>query len=132
VRQVQLAKGAVRAGIELLLRARGLRAEAVDRVLIAGSFGFHLRTASLVHLGLLPAAFADRVSFVGNTSQSGGRAFLVNAPSRDAMAQVAARVRVLELANDPAFEATFIAALAFPEPHPAQAPQDRPVAVQGR
>jgi uncharacterized 2Fe-2S/4Fe-4S cluster protein (DUF4445 family) len=132
VRQVQLAKGAVRAGIELLLLARGLRAEAVDRVLIAGSFGFHLRTASLVHLGLLPAAFADRVSFVGNTSQSGGRAFLVNAPSRDAMAQVAARVRVLELANDPAFEATFIAALAFPEPHPAQAPQDRPVAVQGR
>ena len=99
---------------------------------IAGSFGFHLRTASMVHLGLLPAAFTDRVSFVGNTSQSGGRAFLVNAPSRDAMAQVAARVRVLELANDPAFEATFIAALAFPEPHPAQAPQDRPVAVQGR
>jgi uncharacterized 2Fe-2S/4Fe-4S cluster protein (DUF4445 family) len=116
VRQVQLAKGAVRAGIELLLRAEGLQAADVDQVLIAGSFGFHLRTLSLVNLGLLPDAFADKVAFVGNTSQSGGRAFLVNAPSRGAMAEVASRVRVLELANDPAFEKTFIAALAFPEP----------------
>jgi len=44
----------------------------------------------------------------------------VNAPSRRAMAEVAGRVRVLELANDPAFEQTFIAALAFPQLTPAQ------------
>src|SRR5271166_677361 len=54
VRQVQLAKAAVRAGIELLLRSHGLVAAQVDRVLIAGSGGDHLRTASLIHLGLLP------------------------------------------------------------------------------
>jgi uncharacterized 2Fe-2S/4Fe-4S cluster protein (DUF4445 family) len=114
VRQVQLAKGAVRAGIELLLRSEGLQAGDVERVLIAGSFGFHLRTRSLVNLGLLPEALADRVEFVGNTSQSGGRAFLVNAPSRWSMAEMAGRVRVLELSNDPAFEQTFISALAFP------------------
>jgi len=114
VRQVQLAKGAVRAGIDLLLRSQGLEPGAVDRVLIAGSFGYHLRAATLVNLGLVPEAFADRVAFVGNTSQSGGRAFLVNAESREAMAEVAAGVRVLELANDPAFEKTFLAAMAFP------------------
>jgi uncharacterized 2Fe-2S/4Fe-4S cluster protein (DUF4445 family) len=114
VRQVQLAKGAVRAGIDLLLRSQGLEPGDVDRVLIAGSFGYHLRAATLVNLGLVPQAFADRVAFVGNTSQSGGRAFLVNAESREAMAGVAAGVRVLELANDPAFEKTFLAAMAFP------------------
>ncbi|MBI5444983.1 MAG: DUF4445 domain-containing protein, partial [Deltaproteobacteria bacterium] len=65
VRQVQLAKGAVRAGIELLLEAEGLDAPDVDRVLVAGSFGYHLRTKSLVNLGLLPAVLADRVEFVG-------------------------------------------------------------------
>jgi uncharacterized 2Fe-2S/4Fe-4S cluster protein (DUF4445 family) len=120
VRQVQLAKGAVRAGIDLLLRSQGLEPAQVDRVLIAGSFGYHLRTPTLVNLGLVPETFGDRVTFVGNTSQSGGRGFLVNARSRADMAELATRVRVLELANDPAFEKTFVAAMAFPERrHPA-------------
>ena len=113
VRQVQLAKAAVRAGIELMLRANHLTAAQVDRVLIAGSFGFHLRTASLIHLGLLPREFKDRVEFVGNTSKSGARAFLLNRRLRDELKQLAQRVRVLELANDPAFEKTFIQALSF-------------------
>jgi uncharacterized 2Fe-2S/4Fe-4S cluster protein (DUF4445 family) len=113
VRQVQLAKAAVRAGIELMLRANGLAAAQVDRVLIAGSFGFHLRTASLIHLGLLPREFKDRVEFVGNTSKSGARAFLLNRRLRDELKQLVQRVRVLELANDPAFEKTFVQSLSF-------------------
>jgi uncharacterized 2Fe-2S/4Fe-4S cluster protein (DUF4445 family) len=113
VRQVQLAKAAVRAGIELMLRANGLAAARVDRVLIAGSFGFHLRTASLIHLGLLPREFKDRVDFVGNTSKSGARTFLLNRRLRDELKQLVQRVRVLELANDPAFEKTFVQALSF-------------------
>jgi len=113
VRQVQLAKAAVRAGIELMLRANQLTAAQVDRVLIAGSFGFHLRTASLVHLGLLPREFKDRVEFVGNTSKTGARAFLLNRRLREELKQLARQVRVLELANDPAFEKTFVKALSF-------------------
>ena len=113
VRQVQLAKAAVRAGIELMLRANNLTAAHVDRVLIAGSFGFHLRTASLIHLGLLPREFEDRVEFVGNTSKTGARAFLLDRRLRDELKQLVRRVRVLELANDPAFEKTFVQALSF-------------------
>ena len=113
VRQVQLAKAAIRAGIELMLRANQLTAAQVDRVLIAGSFGFHLRTASLIHLGLLPREFKDRVEFVGNTSKSGARAFLINRRLRDELRQLVQQVRVLELANDPAFEKTFVQALSF-------------------
>jgi uncharacterized 2Fe-2S/4Fe-4S cluster protein (DUF4445 family) len=113
VRQVQLAKAAIRAGIELMLRANDLTAARVDRVLIAGSFGFHLRTASLIHLGLLPREFQDRVEFVGNTSKTGARAFLLNRRLRDELQQLVLRVRVLELANDPAFEKTFVQSLSF-------------------
>jgi uncharacterized 2Fe-2S/4Fe-4S cluster protein (DUF4445 family) len=113
VRQVQLAKAAVRAGIELMLRANQLTAAQVDRVLIAGSFGFHLRTASLIHLGLLPREFKDRVEFVGNTSKTGARAFLLNRRLREELKQLVQQVRVLELANDPAFEKTFVKALSF-------------------
>jgi uncharacterized 2Fe-2S/4Fe-4S cluster protein (DUF4445 family) len=113
VRQVQLAKGAIRTGIQMLLKAADIEAAQVDRVLIAGSFGFHLRTASLIHLGLLPKEFSDRVEFVGNTSKSGAEAFLLNRDAREEMKQAVAQVEVLELANDPAFEKAFVRSLQF-------------------
>jgi uncharacterized 2Fe-2S/4Fe-4S cluster protein (DUF4445 family) len=113
VRQVQLAKAAIRAGIDLMLRANDLEAAKVDRVLIAGSFGFHLRTSSLIHLGLLPREFSNRVEFVGNTSKTGAQAFLLNRAVRDDLKSIVRKVRVLELANDPAFEKTFVRALSF-------------------
>jgi len=113
VRQVQLAKGAIRTGIEMLLKSANIEAAQVDRVLIAGSFGFHLRAASLIHLGLLPSEFGDRVEFVGNTSKSGAEAFLLNRDAREEMKQIVAQVEVLELANDPAFEKSFIRSLQF-------------------
>ncbi len=113
VRQVQLAKGAIRTGIQILLKAANIEAAQVDRVLIAGSFGFHLRTASLIHLGLLPKEFSDRVEFVGNTSKSGAEAFLLNRDAREEMKQAVAQVEVLELANDPAFEKSFVQSLQF-------------------
>jgi uncharacterized 2Fe-2S/4Fe-4S cluster protein (DUF4445 family) len=113
VRQVQLAKGAIRTGIQMLLKAANIEAAQVDRVLIAGSFGFHLRTASLIHLGLLPKEFSNRVEFVGNTSKSGAEAFLLNRDAREEMKQIVTRVEVLELANDPAFEKSFIRSLQF-------------------
>jgi len=113
VRQVQLAKGAIRAGIEVMLKENGLLAEQVDRVLIAGSFGFHLRTESLINLGLLPGAFAGRVEFVGNTSRTGAQALLLNHPARVHLHRVTREVQVLELAQYPAFEKTFLRSLQF-------------------
>jgi uncharacterized 2Fe-2S/4Fe-4S cluster protein (DUF4445 family) len=113
IRQVQLAKAAVRAGIELMLHANNLTPDQVDRVLIAGSFGFHLRANSLINLGLLPREFKDRVEFVGNTSKSGARAFLLNYHLRAQLKNLVQKVHVLELANDPAFEKTFIQAILF-------------------
>jgi uncharacterized 2Fe-2S/4Fe-4S cluster protein (DUF4445 family) len=113
IRQVQLAKAAVRAGIELMLRTNNLTAGKVDRVLIAGSFGYHLRSSSLFNLGLLPNEFKDRVEFVGNTSMSGARAFLLNQHLRSKLKQIVQQVFVFELANDPAFEKIFVQALLF-------------------
>jgi uncharacterized 2Fe-2S/4Fe-4S cluster protein (DUF4445 family) len=113
VRQVQLAKAAIRSGIDLLLKANQLTASEVDRVLIAGSFGFHLRTASLTNLGLLPREFRDRVEFVGNTSKTGAQAFLLNRHLRGVMQKVVPRIQVIELANDPGFEKTFMRSLSF-------------------
>jgi uncharacterized 2Fe-2S/4Fe-4S cluster protein (DUF4445 family) len=116
VRQVQLAKGAIRAGIELLLREVGIEAKDVDRVLIAGSFGYHLRALSLISIGLLPAQFAGRIEFVGNTSKTGAEGFLLSRAARREMAELVKRVEVVELANLPDFDKYFVEALGFAGP----------------
>ncbi|WP_306535256.1 ASKHA domain-containing protein [Geobacter sp.] len=113
IRQVQLAKGAIRAGIELLLRHLGIGAGDVDRVLIAGSFGYHLRAESLTALGLLPSEFSGKIDFVGNTSKTGGEAFLLDRESRREMEILADAVEVVELAAATDFDKVFIATLKF-------------------
>jgi len=113
IRQVQLAKGAIRAGIDLLLRHLDVEAGEVRSVLIAGSFGYHLRAESLITLGLLPPEFAGRIEFVGNTSKTGGEAFLLDRESRREMEVLADSVEVVELAAAADFDKTFVASLKF-------------------
>lgn len=113
VRQVQLAKGAIRAGIDFLLAEFKTPAEAVDRVYIAGAFGFHLSTASLLRLKLLPPEFRDKVEYVGNTSKTGAQAFLTNADFRGEIAERVEGIQNLELSGHPGFERLFVRSLGF-------------------
>jgi uncharacterized 2Fe-2S/4Fe-4S cluster protein (DUF4445 family) len=115
IRQVQLAKAAIRAGIDMMLISCAPDPEEVDRVFIAGSFGMHLQVSSLVTLGLLPESFADRVEFLGNTSSSGAVAFLLDRELRDEAASIVEDMAVLELSREPVFERIFLKALAFPQ-----------------
>jgi uncharacterized 2Fe-2S/4Fe-4S cluster protein (DUF4445 family) len=113
IRQVQLAKGAIRAGIEALLRHKGLTPEKVDVVYIAGSFGYHLNPRSLVRIGLLPQTFFSKIEFLGNTSKTGGHAMLVNKEIRVVMQTVVRQVEVLELSLAEGFDTLFVECLNF-------------------
>ncbi|MDR2096081.1 MAG: ASKHA domain-containing protein [Treponema sp.] len=113
IRQIQLAKGAIRTGIEMLLAHFNISAADVDTVEIAGSFGFHLSETSLLSLGLLAPAFAGKIRFVGNTSMSGAAAFLLNTGFREKMCRLVKQIDTIELAKDPAFEKKFISYLGF-------------------
>lgn len=113
IRQVQLAKGAVRAGIEFLMDAKSLKAQDVNEVQIAGSFGFHLRAKSLINIGLLPKEFEGKIDFVGNTSKSGGSAFLLNQKYRDEMEALVKEIEVIELSNGENFDRIFVDCLSF-------------------
>jgi uncharacterized 2Fe-2S/4Fe-4S cluster protein (DUF4445 family) len=113
IRQIQLAKGAIRCGIEMLLASFGMDADAVDSVEIAGSFGYHLREASLLNIGLLPPSCAGKIAFVGNTSLTGGIAFLMNTDLRSAMQDLIPRIDKVDLSNDQSFERTFVKYLTF-------------------
>ena len=113
IRQLQLAKGAVRTGVDAMLLSRGLTPESIARVEIAGSFGYHLREDSLLALKLLPEAFAGKVHFVGNTALSGGRAFLLNTDLRREMEQTVQGITCIELSDDEAFQQNFVSSLGF-------------------
>ncbi len=71
VREIQLAKAAVRAGVETLLLRYGVEKEQVARVYLAGGFGYKLDRDKAIAIGMLPGEFRDRIETVGNSSLSG-------------------------------------------------------------
>jgi uncharacterized 2Fe-2S/4Fe-4S cluster protein (DUF4445 family) len=114
VRQLQLATGAVRTGIDILLAEAGMHPREIAEVVVAGGFGLHVSAHAITRLGLIPAEWADRVSFAGNTALAGARAALVNSAMRERARQIAHEVTAVDLASHPDFQRRFIAALRFP------------------
>jgi uncharacterized 2Fe-2S/4Fe-4S cluster protein (DUF4445 family) len=114
VRAFQLAKGAVTTAVRLLLEEAGVMPGQVDDVLIAGGFGLHLDPFAARRVGLLQDGWEIKTIFVGNTSLAG--AALLGSDARvdadvDALVE---DVRVLDLAQDPRFQETFVRSLDFP------------------
>jgi len=114
VRQLQLAVGAVRTGIDILLAEAGVHPREIAEVVVAGGFGLHVSAYALARLGLIPAEWADRVSFAGNTALAGARAALVSSAMRKRAREIARGVTAVDLASHPEFQQRFIAALRFP------------------
>lgn len=113
IRQIQLAKGAIRAGVEALLGMLQVQGADLDRVLIAGSFGYHLRSESIVNLGILPEGMLEKIEFVGNTAKTGGVEFLMNQDTRTQMEAAVAQVDCVELSEYPNFEQMFVQFMTF-------------------
>jgi uncharacterized 2Fe-2S/4Fe-4S cluster protein (DUF4445 family) len=113
IRAVQLAKAAIRAGLELLLAETGVGEGAVDRLLIAGAFGKFLDVNAALAIGLLPPAFAGRIVQVGNAAGAGVRRLLVCRSAREKARSLALKTQYLELATQPGFHGTFARRAAF-------------------
>ncbi len=116
IREFQLAKGAVAAGMSVMLEHVGLAASELEQVLLAGAFGAFLRPESAQRVGLLPPEVpVDRVSFVGNAALAGTRLCLLNHACRDEAEQIASEVDYIELSGQPGFQMAFMEAMVFPE-----------------
>jgi len=107
VRELQLAKGAMRTGIQVLLQANGLAEADVDRVIIAGAFGTYIDVASAVTIGMLPRLPLDRFRQVGNAAGVGAKLALVSRQKRAEAQALARRVGYIELASAPDFTRVF-------------------------
>jgi uncharacterized 2Fe-2S/4Fe-4S cluster protein (DUF4445 family) len=111
VREVQLAKAAIRAGIRILLSRSGMTDPDLDRVLLAGAFGNYIRPASAVRIGLLPNVPLDRIQSVGNAAASGAQLLLISDECRRRAAALARRVQYIEIAHEKDFADTFAGAM---------------------
>ena len=111
INEIQLAKGAIRAGIELMLVKAGLTAGQVDEWVIAGAFGSYLDLPSAVRVGLFPAQPLERFHQVGNAAGAGARQMLLALPERAAAARLAARATYVELTVEPEFTPEFMKAM---------------------
>ena len=103
VRQVQLAKGAIRTGIQVLLESKGLSDEEIDRVIIAGAFGTYIDVTSALTIGMLPSLPLDRFRQVGNAAGKGAILALASRDKRFEAHTIARKVDYIELASSPAF-----------------------------
>ncbi len=107
VRELQLAKGAMRTGIQALLDANGLADDDIEQVIIAGAFGSYIDVSSAIAIGMLPALPLERFRQVGNAAGTGARLALISSPKRREAQEIAGRVRYIELASLPAFSDWF-------------------------
>ena len=107
IREVQMAKGAIAAGIELMAQALDTDLSRIDRVLLAGAFGSFIQPASACKIGLLPPVLLDRITSVGNAAGSGAKLLACNRDLLDLTDTLLSRIRFLELANLPHFQTTF-------------------------
>ena len=107
VREVQLAVGAIRAGITLLVQKNGIMLEDIETFYVSGGFGQSIRLASASQIGLLPPLSPERFRYCGNTSLAGARAILLDSASGEWVHRIIERSCYCELAELPHFQSVF-------------------------
>lgn len=113
IREIQMAKSAIRAGIESLIERSGISRQRVHQVFLAGGFGYYLDPQKAAVIGLLPADLAERTTAVGNTSLKGAIGLLTGAVTLEELQAIAAGVEEIVLGNDEAFQRLYIDYLNF-------------------
>lgn len=112
VRQIQLAKAALYAGVRLLMDK--MQVQQVERIRLAGAFGSHIDVKHAMVLGLIPDCPLDKVSSAGNAAGTGARIALLNQDAREVIQAVVRQITKIETAVEPKFQDYFVGAMAFP------------------
>ena len=111
VNEIQLAKGAIRAGIEILLQEAGIAAETIEEFIVAGAFGTYLDLSSALRVGMFPALALERFQQVGNAAGVGAKEMLVSMARRAEAARIVRSVNYIELTTHPDFTPRFVDAM---------------------
>lgn len=115
VREIQLAKAAVRAGIETLLLRYGVDGGQVKEVYLAGGFGYKMDIEKAMGIGLLPEAFNGKIKAVGNSSLNGALQYLMKKDAPECMKHIMDRACEINLSNDKDFNEIYMESMYFGE-----------------
>lgn len=113
IRELQLAKAAVRAGIETLLFQYGISKDQVSKVYLAGGFGYRLDAKKAVAIGMLPGEFEDRIIPVGNSSLAGASLYLQRDSSEKALEDLLGVSEEIQLMSGGKFNDCYVDAMMF-------------------
>jgi len=114
IREFQLAKGAIRAGIEVMLERAGITVDDIDRILIGGAFGSSLRPESLLRVGLLPPINVERIISLGNSAGQGAKLVLRDRKIAPRLQQLIEETEYIELSFIKSFSSKFMKCIQFP------------------
>lgn len=115
IREIQLAKAAISAGILTLLDKAGLKIEEITSAVLAGGFGSHINETSACRIGLIPRALEGKIVSAGNTAGAGAVAILLGAEPREAARTICAKSDYTELSQNAFFMEKYIEEMMFEE-----------------
>lgn len=115
IREVQLAKAAIAAGIQILMKKLGITEKEIDQVYLAGAFGNYMNPESAAAIGMIPSGLLSRIIPAGNAAGEGAKIALLNCRERNEMNALMKKTEFVELATSPEFQDCFVDELNFPE-----------------
>jgi uncharacterized 2Fe-2S/4Fe-4S cluster protein (DUF4445 family) len=115
VREVQLAKGAIRAGIEILMKTMGVKTDEVQTVYLAGAFGNFLSKENVKNIDLIPDIPLNKIESSGNTAGAGSKLCLLNSDKLSEIQKIAEKTEYVELSYRDDFNSEFIKYMSFPK-----------------
>ena len=115
VREIQLAKSAIRAGLETLIRKYQVSCEDIDQIYIAGGFGYKLDIEKAVQIGLLPEECKEKITAVGNSSLQGAKKSLETDDAKARWESLVRHSEEIELASSKEFQELYMEHMLFPE-----------------
>jgi len=115
ISELQLAKGAMRAGIKILMDEIDLQEQDIKEVYLAGGFGNYVCPESVMAIGLLPVFKNARITPVGNAAGSGAKMALLSTKAFRESVKIAKRLKYVELAKNKAFYKEFAKGVLFPK-----------------
>ncbi len=115
IREIQLAKAAIAAGIRTLLHQTGLTVSDIREVILAGGFGSHINPENACRIGLIPGELRGKIRSVGNTAGAGAVSYLLSQEARDGFSEIMGKSHYIELSCDSFFMNTYVDEMMFEE-----------------